>query len=74
MTAPVPRNVRIEHADGRVTPVEVAYAGKRPARGGDEVYILDVWSVVTPVDFRIGDRVAADDMPELAQVRLGGAR
>lgn len=48
-----PQNVRVVHADGSATPVELAYRGFE-----DDAH---VWDCITPVE--PGDHVKADTLP-----------
>jgi hypothetical protein len=56
-----PQGVRIHHADGGVTPVELAYVGT------DEDG-LHVWECITPV--RHGERVTAQTLPARSSIVL----
>lgn len=65
-----PQNLRIVHADGTHTPVEVVYIGKEPRQVGDEIYILDKWEITTVVAWRRGDHLDADWMPDATIIGL----
>jgi hypothetical protein len=58
-----PEGVRIIHADGTFLPLELAHAGIDPEG-------FDRWAVLTPVDFRAGDNIEIDEMPQMCCIEF----
>lgn len=69
-TPEAPEGVRIVHADGTSTPVDVEYRGQEPRQVGDEIYIVDVWQITTVVSWSLGDKLAADLIPASCSIGL----
>lgn len=58
-----PQNVRIEHADGTVTPLELAYLGRFDDR--------HVWATVQPVHrWGVLDRIEVSMLPAQTEIRV----
>lgn len=64
MTPQEPRNVRIVHADGSVTPVEVEFLGTEPREAHGDIFIVDRWQVTTDTFVTEGDRLMGDFDPD----------
>lgn len=62
-------HVRVEHADGSSTPVDLTFTGREPREVRGEIFIVDCWESTTVLNWLPDDRLVGDPVPTDCAIR-----